>query len=304
MTAEVYPLVARRAGSLFSSATLRQVMNGEVPRQAEGLLLSMAKERVIPPGITRHEALEVLDGILRKTYRNEHVYKSIIVNKILLGRHTLRTATLVNEFTVGNSCVDTVIINGEATAYEIKTELDSSAKLIKQITDYRKVFRKINVVVHESMVDNYYELLADTDVGLLALTSRHSLSVKKVAQSNTSDLDVTIMMKSLRKQEYTEILVRHFGSSPSVPSTQHFSRCLDMAVSIDPVIYQRYFEDALRARKPREPGLALDTPCQALRYVYLQLDPARSHYERIDRWLRGTVDSCITRTCEGNSLSS
>lgn len=303
MTATVHPLVARRAGSIFSSAILRQVMKGEVPRQAEDLLLSMAREQVIPSGITRHEALEILDELLRKTYRNEHVYKSLIVNKILLGRHSLRTATLVNEFAVGNSCVDTVIINGEATAYEIKTELDSSAKLNKQITDYRRVFRKINVVVHESMVANYSELLTDTDVGLLALTSRHNLSVRKFAKSNTSNLDVTTMVKSLRKSEYTEILVRHFGSSPSVPSTQHFSRCLDMALSIDPVIYQGYFEDALRARKPREPSLALDTPCHPLRYVYLQLDPAPSHYERIDRWLRGTVDSCITHTCEGNSSS-
>ncbi|WP_258803512.1 sce7726 family protein [Pseudarthrobacter sp. NS4] len=290
MTAAVNPLVGRRAVPIFSSSTLRQVMNGEVPRQAEGLLLSMARERIIPSGITRHEALEILDGVLRKTYRNEHVYKSTIVNKILLGRHTLRTATLVNEFSVGNSCVDTVIINGEATAYEIKTELDSSAKLTKQISDYRKVFRKINVVVHESMVDNYSELVAGTDVGLLALTSKHRLSVKKVAKSNTSSLDVTTMMKALRKKEYTEVLIRHFGRSPSVPSTQHFSQCLDMALSIDPVIYQRHFEDALRARKPREPSLALDTPCHPLRYVYLQLDPARSHYERIDRWLRGTVD--------------
>lgn len=304
MTAMIDERLARRASSIFSSAMLRQVINGETPKQAEALLLSFVDEGVIPAGVTRNEALGILDEILRKTYRNEHVYKSTIANKILLGRHNLRTATMLNEFSVGSSCADTVIINGEATAYEIKTELDSNAKLLKQIADYRKAFRKINVVVHESMVPAYYSLLAGTDVGLLALTSRQNLSVKKVAVPSSADLDVTAMMKSLRKQEYTEILVRHFGKHPNVPPAAHFSHCLQMALSIDPQMYQKYFEDALRARKPREPELALNTPCQPLRYVYLQLDPARSHYERIDRWLRGTVDSCITRTYEANSLSS
>jgi hypothetical protein len=279
-------------------------MEGKVPLHAEDLLMSMVEEKVFPSGFRRHEALGLLDGVLRKSYRNEHVYKSAIVNKILLGRHSLRTATLVNEFSVGASCVDTVIVNGDATAYEIKTELDSNAKLTKQIADYRKAFRKINVVVHESMVDTYLELLDESPVGLLALTSRHSLSVKKVATSDTAGLDVTTMMKSLRKWEYTDILIRHFGTSPEVPSTQHFSRCLEMAVKVDPVTYQGYFEDALGARKPREPDLALNALCHPLRYVYLQLDPARSHYERIDRWLRGTVDLCTTPTYVESSLNS
>lgn len=301
MTAAVNSPLTRRAAAIFSSATVRLVMEGKVPRHAEDLLMALAQENIIPDGTSRDQALGMLDGVLRKSYRNEHVYKSTIVNKILLGRHTLRTATLVNEFSIGGSCVDTVIINGEATAYEIKTELDSTAKLAKQISDYKKAFRKINVVVHESMVDTYSELLSGSEVGLIALTSRHNLSVKQVAKSSGAALDVTAMMKSLRKPEYTDILARHFGRVPDVPTTRYFSCCLEMALAVDPVIYHGYFEDVLRARKPREPDLALKALGQPLRYVYLQLDPTRSHYERMDRWLRGTVDLCTTRTCEENS---
>ncbi|WP_374202228.1 sce7726 family protein [Arthrobacter sp. AK01] len=264
----------------------------------------MVKDNLVRNGVSRHEAISVLDSILRKSYRNEHVYKSALVEKILLGRHNLRTATVVNEFTIGGSCVDTVVINGEATAYEIKTELDSPARLSKQLADYRRAFRKIYVVVHESMVPAYMDTVDDTSVGLIALTHRHHLSIRKLATTYDADLDVTAMMKSLRKGEYTDILQRHFGSIPQVSATQHFSVCLEMALRIPRDRYQRYFEDALRLRKPREPELALRAPCQSLRYVYLQLDPARLQYERIERWLRGTVDVCTIPTCEENSLNS
>ncbi|MGW9405087.1 sce7726 family protein [Arthrobacter sp. NPDC055585] len=296
--------LARLAASLFSSATFRQIARGKRPDHAEKVLESLASAGVVSSDAPRHEALEILDTLLRRSYRNEHIYKSAITTKILLGRHNLRTATMINEFAVGASCVDTVIINGEATAYEIKTELDSAAKLHKQLADYYRVFRKVNVVVHESMIDAYADIVDGTNAGLLALTTRHTLATKRVARDSSDNLDVTTMMKSLRKGEYTDILVRHFGGSPSVPSTRHFSACLDMATTIEPTVYQRYFEDVLRLRKPREPELAVGAVCDPLRYVYLQLDLSRSEHERVDQWLRGSVGKCTSPIYAESSSSS
>lgn len=63
--------------------------------------------------------------ILLKNYRNEYIYRSIIIKKILLGIHSLNTAHLINECRVGNSKADCVILNGTSTVYEIKTQFDT-----------------------------------------------------------------------------------------------------------------------------------------------------------------------------------
>lgn len=77
--------------------------------------------------------------------RDEYIYRSAITKKILLGKHSLRTASMLNEFRVGNSKADLVILNGTATVYEIKSERDSLARLVNQIKDYKRVFSAVNV---------------------------------------------------------------------------------------------------------------------------------------------------------------
>lgn len=54
--------------------------------------------------------------------RDEYIYRAAISQKILMGTHSLRTASMLNEFRAGSSKADLVILNGTATVYEIKSE--------------------------------------------------------------------------------------------------------------------------------------------------------------------------------------
>lgn len=58
-------------------------------------------------------------------HRNEYVYKNVLLNRIVMGRHSTRTSTAFTEVPIGDSIADFLIINGKATVYEIKTDLEA-----------------------------------------------------------------------------------------------------------------------------------------------------------------------------------
>ena len=171
-----------------------------------------------------------------KTYRNEFIYKNEIVNKILLGRYSLNTATVLNEFRIGKSIADLVMLNGTSIVYEIKTEYDSPERLLSQINDYRKSFLNIVIVTHHTDLKKYQEFLFLnnlTNVGLITFTQRNTLKSIISPTEDSSHLDISYMFKCLRKTEYTKLIKEYFGYTLDVPNTKMFKKCLSLAEKIE-----------------------------------------------------------------------
>src|SRR3984885_3867291 len=82
----------------------------------------------------------------REGYRHEYIYRAALTHKILLGKHSLQTASMMNEFRVGDCKADLAILNGTATVYEVKSERDSLARLQRQIAAYTTVFSRVYVI--------------------------------------------------------------------------------------------------------------------------------------------------------------
>ena len=80
------------------------------------------------------------------TSRNEYYYKNTLLNKLLLGIHSVNTTTALTEIPIAKSKADFVLINGKAVVYEIKTELDNFDRLENQINDYYTAFDHVAVV--------------------------------------------------------------------------------------------------------------------------------------------------------------
>ena len=62
---------------------------------------------------------------MSKSYRNEYFYQNTLLNKLLLGKHSINTTTALAQVPICKSKADFVLINGKAVVYEIKTELDT-----------------------------------------------------------------------------------------------------------------------------------------------------------------------------------
>lgn len=227
---------------------------------------------------------------LLSSYRCEYVYKNLITKKILLGRHSLNTSTLINEFRVGSSLADSVLINGSSKLYEIKTELDSPSRLLDQLTDYQKAFATIYLVVHHSQSEKYLQIIENSSVGLLALNKRFQLSEIKKAERNVTHLDITTMFKCLRKEEYSNIITEAFGGAPSVPNMFYFKECLKLAQKMDAVDFHQLMNPELKKRKPQEKNmLASDKLPDYLTNICLAIDPSAEEYDRLFTFLNQKI---------------
>lgn len=228
---------------------------------------------------------------LYSNYRFEYIYKNILLNK-LVSEKKLNTTTVLNELRIGKSIADTVFINGESVLYEIKTELDNPDKLITQLEDYKKAFKKINVVTHHSVYYKYYLLLRNTNIGLLYLNEDGALITMKDAIEDASQLDHTYLFKLLRKDEYISILKEKLGFVPDVPNTRFFKESLELSKGIDIYEYHELVFSKLKLRGVTELHyLYSEEIPKELKYICYVLDLSEKEYNTLFNILRSPVIS-------------
>lgn len=232
------------------------------------------------------DLLEKLYYYLQRTYRSEYFYKNTLINKLLLGTYSLNTTTVLNEFKIGASIADFVLLNGEARIYEIKTDLDSLDKLEKQIFDYSQFGNKVYIVASYSHIKKLSEIYADSPIGLIEFTQRDTLSTIKEADSYSGNFDHTCIFKTLRKQEYLDIIQEYYGAIPDVPNTLIFRECLKLVKQLDICQFQKMAYEKLKARKLKSPKLLLDsrTPYE-LKHICYTLDLSENEYDVLYKFL-------------------
>ncbi|WP_339864856.1 sce7726 family protein [Paremcibacter congregatus] len=170
----------------------------------------------------------------RKNNRHEYVYKSAITHKVLLGKHSLNTASMVNEFRVGECKADTVILNGTGAVYEIKSERDTLSRLTKQITVYREVFAKVNVITGENHLDSVHSCVPD-DVGIMVLSDRHRISTIREAIDQPERTNPVVIFESIQLREAKALLKLLKIQIPDLPNTKMHSELREIFSRLDPV---------------------------------------------------------------------
>lgn len=171
-----------------------------------------SKDRVRDAFETAFAALRVIGN------RDEYIYKAALTHNILLGTHSLKTASMLTEFRVGECKADVAILNGTSTVYEIKSERDSLSRLEKQLETYKKVFARVYVIAGEKHVDT---ILASTDeeVGVLSLSSRQNISTLRDARECPDRICPATVFESVRTHEAKSILKCLGISIPDAPNT-------------------------------------------------------------------------------------
>ena len=166
------------------------------------------------------DAFEAVFSFLRTVgNRDEYIYRAALTHKVLLGTHSLNTASMLTEFRVGLSRADLVILNGTATVYEIKSERDSLKRLESQLQAYRQVFAQVCVIASEEYIDRTLQL-APSDVGVLGLGPRHRITTVRKPQDNPDRICPIALFESLRISEAKQILTNLSIEVPALPNTQ------------------------------------------------------------------------------------
>lgn len=277
----------RTAASLFSTAVFRPVVKGVSHPALTSRLLDY-QSQTDSKYSSNSEILSSAYSHLRRHYRNEYVYKNSIAQRLFIGRHRAANSALLQEVPVGGSIADCLFVNGGVTAYEIKTELDTSARLFSQIEDYYKVSTQVFVVTHRALEATYQEILADSPAGLVVMNPAWGMSVQKPAIECHESLDHHALFGLLRTDERRRVLESVDVPVPDVPNGKRFAAWLDASEQIDMNVFLSLVSAELKLRQNALPDLVTkDARTAPLRSALLKIG-IRNNNEAInvDRWLR------------------
>lgn len=183
---------------------------------------------------TNNEIFEYLYKVMKNNYRNEYYYKNTLLNKLLLGVHSVRTTTALAELPIANSKADFILINGKAVVYEIKTELDNIERLENQIYDYYKAFNHVAVVTCENNLESIINLIRriNKPVGLYCLRKNGAIGLILKPLPYNDMLNINVVFNILRKNEYEGILKKYYEYLPKVSSFTYYSECKKMFLKL------------------------------------------------------------------------
>jgi len=203
---------------LFSSAVLKELArSGRSP-----LFARLMKEAALPlPKKARvRDVFDTAFAFLTKSeFRNEYVYRAALTKRVLLGTHSLQTASMLSEFRVGPCRADVAVLNGTSTVYEIKSERDSLSKLERQVSAYREVFATIYVIAGENHIQAVLKAMPK-DIGVMKLSARYQISCLREATNAPGRTKPLSILDALRTTEAIALLKARGLHVPSVPNTK------------------------------------------------------------------------------------
>ena len=182
--------------------------------------------------VNNGEIISKIYTYMSKNYRNEYFYQNTMVNKLLLGKHSLNTTTALTQIPIGKSKADFIMINGKAVVYEIKTELDSFERLEMQIRDYYKAFDHVCVVTCESNYEKIDRILENTSVGIAILSNKNTLRFPKEAKVYRNALSHEVLFKVMRKREFENIIYMYYGRLPDTSQVFYYDECFQLFARI------------------------------------------------------------------------
>ncbi|MEE4999185.1 sce7726 family protein [Pseudomonas alliivorans] len=243
-------------------------------------------------------------SLLCSGYRNEYYYKNAIAKKILIGRHSVKTSTMFTEFRVGNSKADCVIVNGLSTCYEIKTNYDNLSRLRSQISSYIKLFDKVNVVVSNKNLDSVLESIPN-EVGVLLLTKGGALREIRPALLIDAQIDVKILIRSLRREEYVSLVESIFGEAPNVNNTEIFRECEKRLLTANSERIRTEFKKIIRRTRALDERFITSLPASLLiaGVEFGSSRKARAGFIENMSSILSKETLCTTRSLKVNSLN-
>lgn len=166
------------------------------------------------------EAFDSTFSVLKTVgLRDEYIYRAAVTHKVLMGKHSLKTACMLNEFRAGACKADLVILNGTATVFEIKSERDSLVRLANQVKNYKKVFASVNVIASEAHIHGVIDTVPN-DIGIMCLSQRFTITPIRDALDQPERICPATLFESLRLVEARMILKMLGATVPDVPNTR------------------------------------------------------------------------------------
>lgn len=267
---------------LFTIASFQMLVNN-----LDTSVYSTIKRKYIDASMpyTNAEIISTIYEYMRQTYRNQYYYKNTILNKLLLGVHSINTTTALTEIPISTSKADFVLINGKAVVYEIKTELDNLDRLDGQIQNYYKAFDHVCVVTCDEYAKVLLDKFRDTSIGIYVLSKKETIKRLKEPVKYTSKLNANEIFKILNKSEYEKIIKSYYGELPKVTQVKFWNTCRSLFNNIPLSCSYKMFLKILKERnKVSNKKMFNDVPYELKALVYFS-QYQESDYSKLKNFL-------------------
>lgn len=187
---------------------------------------------------------------LKKSYRCEYVFKNELLRR-LLSHYRGASTVAFSEFRVGDAIADMVLVNGESRVFEIKTEYDTPKRLERQMSEYCKVFDKCYLVVPREKAEEYSHIVSE-ETGIIAVSyerGRVCMDQEYRPATKNTEMDASVLMRTLRTPEYKNIVKSFYGSLPDVTDFEMFEVCEQMMGNIPSSELSVLFKREIKKRK-------------------------------------------------------
>lgn len=222
-------------------------------------------------------------------YRCEYVYKNELI-ELLIKKYAHSNTVIFNEFRMQKSIVDLAMFNGNSRAFEIKTEYDTTRRLIGQLVDYTRVFQLCYVVIPANMLETYEKDIPPY-IGIVLM--RESGGVLELDEARPAvenkNIDAGMMMKCLRTKEYENMVIEEFGKLPDVPYYEMYEACEEKLYDMPPDKLHQYFLKEIEKRKDNM--CLLKKAPRELRQMYLQLGLSKGQIDILQTYLNNPIKS-------------
>lgn len=268
---------------IFTRNMLRHFMDGKT----DNVYTTVVKRYICNPNQKKNRQLiSEIYCELKNNYRNEYFYKNTLLNKLLLGVHSINTTTALTEVSIAKSKADFVLINGKAVVYEIKTELDNLERLSSQIDDYYKAFDHVAVVTFEKNLLQLQKVLDSIDkpVGIYVLRKNGKLGTIHKPQRYIEDLNKEIIFKLLRKNEYENIITHYYGYLPEVSQFKYYTACKQLFLEIPLEESYLYVLKNLKKRMQLEKQEFVKVPYE-LKFLAYFMELKYDDYQKLETFL-------------------
>jgi hypothetical protein len=219
--------------NFFSISTIKNISENGLSKRLTLILNKAQFEQIISSEYKFSDFYEELYNYLKENYRSEYVYKNVIADKILFQNHQLKESTLLTELRACGAKIDVAIFNGTSTAYEIKSEFDTTDRLNNQLNNYLKMFDKVYVVTDKKKEHEIIKKISPK-IGVIVLNEKCSLVTIKKAKSNKANIIPEETFKVFNKHEHLEILKMNRINTNRIPNTKIFSKAEKIFCKLKP----------------------------------------------------------------------
>jgi hypothetical protein len=223
---------SRAINRVFTRGVLGELLNNGTNEVFDYVVSRYTND---PENKTHGELFSEIYAHLGKEKRNEYYYLNTLLNKLLIGIHSVNTTTALSQIQIGNHIADFIMINGAGSVYEIKSDLDNFNRLHDQLGDYFKAFSKVSVLSSIHELDKIAQMLSEfgnmgDSVGIYVLSEKDTIFSKihsREPKQFDEQLEHSCIFKLLRKREYENILMLFYGVLPIVAPVFHFRACFE-----------------------------------------------------------------------------